>query len=828
MHSLPKRLLIGVPGRPLHTAPLHSLTTCSDKGRDGIRHAALPLHARLQSQLEACFPQGTVPTGRWDDFLAAINASYFNADAERTALLQAIPDLLMRLDANGRILAATFGTGDDYLRQQTLLPGQRIEESFLRDVAAEFTKALQQVLEGRPADPQEFNLGSVAIYEARFFPIKEGEAFAVIRNISARRGAEERLRETSSLQQSILDSTTDGILVMNLAGQVVSFNRRFAQMWGLREEKLAAKSESDFLEVVQSMLTNPAAFIDRVRELQTDLTAESCDLLRFLDGRIVERYSAPQIMDGLPIGRVWIFRDITERLMAEEALRAEEERFRLVTQATRDAIYDWNLESGTIWRSEGFIPIYGEAQTIGADNAWWEQQLHPDDRHRVSQSLAEALVRREQTWAQQYRFRRADNSYATLSDRGYLIYNENGQPHRMVGAIADISESKKLEAQYLQSQKMEAVGQLAGGVAHDFNNLLTVIIGNLSLLQLEGSSATDQAAATAECLKAAKRAANLTRQLLTFSRREKVMLKPIDLNEVVSEMTKMVQRLVGEHIQIQAAVSPGKLMVRADAGMLEQLVMNLVVNARDAMPRGGRLQIQAEAVTLDAKVNHDLHPQARSGNFVHLKVRDNGTGISPENLKHIFEPFFTTKESGKGTGLGLATVFGIVRQHDGWIEVESELNLGTTMHVYLPRLAETSSTAVAVPEASQPLVGGAESILIAEDDEQVRLWMQHVLQRAGYNVHAVGTGQAAIECFNRKQGKVDLLITDMIMPGGITGRDLKEMLSASRPELKYLYCSGYTEEQLMATGAEGDEALFLEKPLELDAFLQRIRERLDG
>ena len=255
-----------------------------------------------------------------------------------------------------------------------------------------------------------------------------------------------------------------------------------------------------------------------------------------------------------------------------------------------------------------------------------------------------------------------------------------------VSAVRDLTERKQLEAQLRQSQKMEAFGQLAAGVAHDFNNILTVIQGNVSLLQMGQLSPADQASANAEIFRAAQRAANLTRQLLTFSRRQPMQPKDLDLNEVVANVTKMLRRLIGEDIALETRYAPGGASIHADPGMMEQVLMNLAVNARDAMPKGGRLTVETAPVTL-ADTTQFTKPTARPGDFIRLSITDTGCGMAPEHLPHLFEPFFTTKDVGKGTGLGLATVFGIVEQHQGWIEVESQLNQGTTFHIYFPRLA---------------------------------------------------------------------------------------------------------------------------------------------
>jgi PAS domain S-box-containing protein len=398
--------------------------------------------------------------------------------------------------------------------------------------------------------------------------------------------------------------------------------------------------------------------------------------------------------------------------------------------------------------------------------------------------------------------------------------------HETVALVAtqDVSEQRKLEKQLRHAQKLEAVGQFAAGVAHDFNNMLTVIQGHATIQLAADNLEKGLADSLSQVSQAAERAASLTRQLLTFSRKQVVQPRVLDLNGVVRNLHEMLRRLIGEHIDLRCEYADNLPPVHADESNLEQVVMNLAVNARDAMPQGGQLYICTENVEIDA-AQLSRHPQARVGRYARLTFADTGCGMSPETLSHIFEPFFTTKEVGQGTGLGLATVYGIVAALDGWIEVSSQLEKGTTLRIFLPVSAGT--TAPAPREESADLRGGDETIMVVEDEPAVREIMTHVLRHHGYNVIEAADGPEALEKWIDKGSEVDLLVTDIVMPNGVKGNVLADQLQAQKADLKVIFSSGYSSEFATQSSPLDERFSFLEKPYKPEVLVRAVRECLD-
>ena len=391
---------------------------------------------------------------------------------------------------------------------------------------------------------------------------------------------------------------------------------------------------------------------------------------------------------------------------------------------------------------------------------------------------------------------------------------------------AEIVERKQLEAQFRQAQKMEAFGQLAGGVAHDFNNLLAVIMGFANLLRDTEELGAEAREQIEQVHLAGERAANLTKQLLTFSRKRDMQVRSLNLNDVIGDMAKMLVRLIGEDIKLDCKFSPNLPRVQADPSMMEQVLMNLVVNARDAMPKGGHLMISTDAVVIESSHTRG-QSEARAGDFVCLSVRDTGCGMTPEVRARIFEPFFTTKGVGKGTGLGLATVFGIVKQHLGWIEVASEVGLGTSFKIFIPVTSQPA------PERQAKVVEsktgeGTETVLLVEDEEAVRGLLKIILQRHGYRVLEAASGSAALLVWKKYGTQIDLLLTDMIMPDGLTGRELAKQLLAQEPGLKVVYSSGYDDDPEGTAFISRGTAVFLQKPYTPKKLIQTVRQCLDG
>jgi signal transduction histidine kinase/HAMP domain-containing protein len=394
--------------------------------------------------------------------------------------------------------------------------------------------------------------------------------------------------------------------------------------------------------------------------------------------------------------------------------------------------------------------------------------------------------------------------------------------------VEDTTDRMNLEEQFRQAQKMESVGQMAAGVAHDFNNILTIIQGHTGLLMSRASLSPAMTTSIQAISFASERAASLTRQLLMFSRKQVMQPKQLDLKEVVNNMSKMLQRLLGETITLRCQSSPELPAILGDAGMMEQVLMNFAVNARDAMTKGGELTIQTDSVQIDEKYVQ-RHPDARVGQFVCLKVTDTGCGMDAATLKRIFEPFFTTKQAGKGTGLGLATVYAITKQHAGWIEVTSQPRKGTCFRIFLPASLKPMEAPIEEPSSPAGQVrGGTETILVVEDEPVLRDLARLILQDCGYRLVEAASGVEALTVWQRNQGKIDLLLTDMIMPDGLSGKDLAESLLIQKPKLKVIFTSGYNIEEFGADPSFKTGSRFLQKPYSRSTLALAVRDCLDA
>ena len=526
--------------------------------------------------------------------------------------------------------------------------------------------------------------------------------------------------------------------------------------------------------------------------------------------------------NGQPSRMVGTVQDITQLKQIEQALQRSEHQFRSVIECAQDLI--------SIIRPDGVILFQSPScrQTLGYSPEQLIQHntfefIHPQDAPVLRSAFARAFEGLAPSSTVRFRFRHQDGSWRTVESIGKRLVGED--PPVIVVNSRDITERQRLEEQLRQSQKMEAIGQLAGGVAHDFNNILTVIQGNAALLLSAGETKPADAGMVRQILESAERAAGLTRQLLLFSRRQALQPTLLNLNLVVENMTKMLERILGEDITLAPQYGPNLPLIRGDAGMIEQVLLNLGVNARDAMPNGGRLTISTVAVTVGQQTVSQ-NPESVLGHAVRLSVADTGTGIAPEHRPRIFEPFFTTKEAGKGTGLGLATVYGIIKQHHGWIEVLSEMGDGTTFHIFFPA-AEAVSAPMSPAPGDTTLPHGHEVILVVEDESTLRTLVNRVLQRCGYSVLLADSGVAALDVWKQHRDRIALLLTDLVMPDGLTGRELAKRLRAEKPRLKVIYTSGYSAE-IPSHGFDPNEpALFLPKPYQPHELAGMVRRCLD-
>jgi len=633
--------------------------------------------------------------------------------------------------------------------------------------------------------------------------------------------AEHELRRTQERFHDLFDNSPDAIFVEDMNGKVLDVNFAACVLHGMTREQMVGKNSLDDLLPSAS---RDAARRDFQKLTEGKLTWIESESLT-ADGRVipVEVRASRIEYDSKPALLLHV-RDITQRRAAETALQSSEMLFRSVWENSVDGMRLTDDKGVIIAVNDAFCQLVGMEANRLEGQLFTVVYAETENREEMVSRHHNRFVARSAPEQKSERKNELHNGQTVMLEVTHSFVEVHGRTMLMLSLFRDVTLQRRLEEQLRQSQKMEAIGQLAGGVAHDFNNILTVIHGHASLL---GMSDLSQPAARSaqQIIQAAERAAGLTRQLLAFSRRQLIQPKRLDMNGTVGHMTDMLGRLLGEDVSLQLNYSPTPATVEADSGMMEQVLLNLAVNARDAMPRGGELAIRIAVVDVDrAHVQHQ--PEARVGRFVCVSKTDTGCGIPPENLPRIFEPFFTTKDIGKGTGLGLATVYGIVKQHQGWIEVESTLGKGTTFRIYIPFVG--SATEVEKPAAPVTVRGGSETILLVEDEPPVRELVANVLQNYGYKILQAGSGHEAVGVWREHKSKINLLLTDLVMPGNMNGHELAEKLRGEQTGLKVIFTSGYSAD-IVGKNFKLDASLnFLQKPYHPKTLALTVRRCLDG
>jgi PAS domain S-box-containing protein len=660
----------------------------------------------------------------------------------------------------------------------------------------------------RERKPQSVEPSERQLYEQHL----RTSAKQMTRLLGQARSAEDRYR-------SLFENASDAIAVLTTNGLVVDANRRWGELLGIAPEAMVGCHVSDFVGAAH----DPADSEERLRSWREHAARSEVVPVRRADGStLFMSFSITSVdMEGSSL-LLSIGRDVTREALAAAALARAESKYRSLIERLPDVVWTTRADGQITMVTPNVERMLGySADEIAAEDVETRlTRVHPDDRQRVREAFERALRGESETF--EYRRLHKDGHWVWLRNRTIRHYEQDGVVH-CDGMLTDITEHKRLEGSLQQAQKMEAVARLTGGIAHDFNNMLAAILANCHFL-MEGLNAHDPRRSDAqEIQSAAERAAALTRQLLVFSRKQRLEPTVVDLNATVLGLEKMLRRLIGEDIELVVAPAPGVVAVRVDVGQVEQVIMNLVVNARDAMPEGGRLAIEICNVT--ACPGQSPHGAPSGAGYVAISVRDTGCGMDAETRKHLFEPFFTTKEVGKGTGLGLSTCYGIVKQSGGHIEVASEPQRGSTFTVYLPR-ADATPTA---PEAVSDLDGadGDETILLVEDDPHVRSAVQRILARRGYRVLTASNGAEALDLAARHQGALDLVLSDVVMPG-TSGVELLARLRERFGEVRTLLMSGYTEHSVMQRADCPGNAQVLQKPFSPQTLALRVRKVLDA
>ncbi|MGC2887494.1 MAG: PAS domain S-box protein [Candidatus Acidiferrum sp.] len=630
------------------------------------------------------------------------------------------------------------------------------------------------------------------------------------------------LVEREELFHLISENAADMIAVVDMNGKRIYNSLSYQRVLGYSPEELQSYSAFEQIHPEDRERVQKAA--GEARRLGVGETLEY--RFRHKNGAwLVLESTSSVIRDakGEPEKLVIVNRDVSERKKAEELLRRLETGFRSVVEDAPYGIYRANMSGRFLQVNPALQKMlgYDSTEELLRRDLPSEIFLHSDEYKR----LTELLARTEEIKDLEMEWKRKDGTPITVHCSGRRVNDENGALAYFEAFAEDVTEKRILERQLRMAQKMEAIGRLSGGIAHDFNNLLGVIIGYSRVLKRELARNKILSEHALEIEKAGQRAASLTKQLLAFSRQQVLTPAILNLNTLVSDMEKMLPQLLGEDIKVTLMLDPKLGNVKADLSQIEQVIMNLAVNARDAMPLGGELKINTANVELDQAYVWS-HPGSKVGSYVLMEVADTGTGMDAATLTHIFEPFFTTKELGKGTGLGLATVYGIVKQSNGYIGLESILGEGTAFKIYLPRHAGQATPDELKPDSTD-LVRGSETILLVEDSEPLRKLAQAFLESSGFRVFSGENGEDALEVAKRFDGTFDLLLTDVIMPG-MNGRVLAERLLPLQAGMKVLYMSGYSDSFIAGHGVLDPGTHLLHKPFTEEVFLRKVREVLDG
>jgi two-component system cell cycle sensor histidine kinase/response regulator CckA len=734
-------------------------------------------------------------------------------------LLETIPNPIFYKDFQGIILGCNKAFANHAGVPQQEILGKTVYDLFPGEVARQCDEMDQKALQypetrvyinldvpAPDGNPRQMVCHKAALVETSGSP---GVVVSILTDITDLKRAEEGVRESEARLRAIFEHAPVGITMVDSTGRFLRTNPAF--------QKIVGYSATELQSMTWQQLTPPEDLPRNLR-LQEELIARQRQYytiekrLRRKNGEIVfvnVMLSRLENAQGEPqvIGTII---DISARKLAEEALRESEQRFRLMAETIQDAFWIGTAAFDKIlYMSPGYERIWGRpgAELCASPQAFMES-IHPEDYQRVKDKVTATTVQAA-AWDHEYRIIKAAGEVRWIQDRGFPVRGEQGQIILYTGVATDITERKVLEQQLLLAQKMEAVGRLAGGVAHDFNNILMAIMGYGELIRTKVPRGDPLYDYLENILKATDRAAALTGQLLTFSRRQIVHPQAIDLNRVVLDLERMLRRLIEEDIDLKIITAPGIGNVMADPGYLNQIILNLVINARDAMPCGGRIILQTAPVDL-GESRQTRSGLAPPGPYVRLEVRDNGIGIDESIQAQIFEPFFTTKEPSKGTGLGLSTVYGIIKQSGGFIDLDSKPGEGSTFTIYLPRqevVEEPLNQELPVVAKFQ----GEETILLVEDEDVLRALLAKFLRLFGYTVLEARHGVEALLTCERHQGPIHMMVTDVVMPQ-MSGRQLADRLTPLRPEMKVLYMSGYTEDEVVQRGVADLSVAFLQKP----------------